>query len=228
MKDSGAIRDQIWLIPYNQSDTSSLSIPSALSFPLRKLDTNNKIIMTIDNTFNLWRIKDINGETEITKMMKSNIKTFKCWGSKAIIYQENNELMQIDTDSLLVSPVKPGLWISVEQISWGKQHCLIATRSGYVYSYGSDEYGQLGNDNFTDQQEPGLILQLSNCRVSKIAWTEYSSFAVARAKDFKLLLQNSKWDIVNLLALSEPDKDILFAWGRGNLGWLGTGDYEDR
>lgn len=109
MKDSGAIRDQIWLIPYNQSDTSSLSIPSALSFPLRKLDTNNKIIMTIDNTFNLWRIKDINGETEITKMMKSKIKTFKCWGSKAIIYQENNELMQIDTDSLLVSPVKPGL-----------------------------------------------------------------------------------------------------------------------
>jgi len=42
------------------------------------------------------------------------------------------------------------------------------------------------------------------------------------------LLQNSKCDIVNLLALSEPDKDILFAWGRNNLGTLGTSDFEDR
>jgi alpha-tubulin suppressor-like RCC1 family protein len=105
---------------------------------------------------------------------------------------------------------------------------LIATRSGYVYSYGSDEYGQLGNDNYTDQVEPNLILHLSNCRVSLIGCTDHSSFAIARAKDFKLLLQNSKCDIVNLLALSEPDKDILFTWGRNNQGTLATGDYEDR
>jgi hypothetical protein len=64
--------------------------------------------------------------------------------------------------------------------------------------------------------------------VSQVACTDHASFAVARAKDFKLLLQNSKCDIVNLLALSEPDKDILFAWGRGNLGCLATGDFIDR
>lgn len=31
-----------------------------------------------------------------------------------------------------------------------------------------------------------------------------------------------------MLALSEPDKDILFTWGRNNFGTLATGDYEDR
>lgn len=114
----------------------------------------------------------------------------------------------------------------MSQIACGNSHCLIATRSGYVYSYGSDTYGQLGNDNYTDQTEPNLILQLSNCRVSKIACTAYSSFAVARAKDFKLLLQNSQ--IVNLLAFSDSDKDILFAWGRNDHGTLATNDYEQR
>jgi len=167
-------------------------------------------------------------DIEMRKVVSDKVKYFRCWGSKVIIYTENNELIQVSLENFHPSPVKKGLCISVLQIACGKEHCLIVTRSGYVYSYGSDEYGQLGNDNFTDQKEPNLILQLSNCRVSKVACSDYSSFAVARAKDFKLLLQNSKWDIVNLFAFSEPEKDILFSWGRGNFGCLGTGDYTDR
>lgn len=70
--------------------------------------------------------------------------------------------MSLSDQEPIPKPLKHGLSISVEQIACGANHCLIATRSGYVYSYGSDEYGQLGNDNFTDQKEPNLILQLSN------------------------------------------------------------------
>lgn len=208
---------------------TSLTIPNTLSFPIKQVDADDEYILVLDNSNTLWTFKNITSPSiQIKRALKAKVKSFKIFNSKILAYIDTNELLQIPLNTLTPSPVKPGLWISVEQIACGKDHCLIVTRSGYVYSYGSDEYGQLGNDNFTDQAEPGLILQLSNCRVSKVACTDYCSFAVARAKDFKLLLQNSKCDIVNLLALSEPDKDILFSWGRGNQGCLGTGDYEDR
>lgn len=229
MRNSGGSRDQLWFIPYNYKDMSSLSIPSKLSFPLIDVDTNDENILILDHTQTLWDFKNVlSSEIEIKKVVDEKVRNFKWWGDRVIIYIENNELLQVSLDTFEASPIKLGLCISVSQIAWGKDHCLIVTKSGYVYSYGSGEYGQLGNDNEIDQEEPNLILNLSNWRVSKIAWTDHASFAVARAKDFKLLLQNSKWDIVNLFAFSEPDKDILFSWGRGAHGCLGTGDWKDR
>ncbi|CAI2379821.1 unnamed protein product [Moneuplotes crassus] len=208
---------------------SNLSIPSTLSFPLIDVDTNDENILILDHSQTLWDFKDIiSSEIQIKKVIDQKVRNFKCWGDKVIIYIENNELLQVSLDTFECSPIKPGFCISVNQIACGQDHCLIVTRSGYVYSYGSGEFGQLGNDNDHDQSEPNLILNLSNCRVSKIACTDHASFAVARAKDFKLLLQNSKCDIVNLFAFSEPDKDILFSWGRGAHGCLATGDCKDR
>jgi len=47
------------------------------------------------------------------------VRTYKVWGNKIIIYQENNELIRVninDTPSI-PKPLKKGLSISVEQIA---------------------------------------------------------------------------------------------------------------
>lgn len=44
MRDSGAIRDQIWIVPYQQSEMVNLSLPSTLGFPLRHVDCNNEYL----------------------------------------------------------------------------------------------------------------------------------------------------------------------------------------
>ncbi len=170
MRDPGSTRDQLWIIPYNYHDMSSLSIPSKLSFPVIDIDTNNDSILVLDHSQNLWAFRNIlSQEIEIKKVVDEKVRNFRCWGSKVIIYIENNELLQVSLETFKLSPIKPGFSISVSQIACGMEHCLIVTRSGYVYSFGSDEYGQLGNDADLDQKEPNLILNLSNCRVSKIA-----------------------------------------------------------
>jgi len=57
IRDSGTIRDQLWIVPYKQSEMINLSIPSTLSFPLRKVDCNNEYIVILDNLHNLWALK---------------------------------------------------------------------------------------------------------------------------------------------------------------------------
>jgi alpha-tubulin suppressor-like RCC1 family protein len=150
------------------------SIPPTLVFPIKEIDTNDDQVVMLDNSGTLWIFSDISGEEiSINKAVTHKVKQFKCWGDHVLVYAENNELLQFSFSTFDSYPVKPGLCISVEQIACGRDHCLIVTRSGYVYSYGSDEFGQLGNDNYTDQSEPNLILQLSNCKVSNIACTDY-------------------------------------------------------
>ena len=59
MRDSGTSRDQLWLIPYNQNEMSSLSIPSKLEFPIIDIDTNNESILVLDNDQNLWLLSQL-------------------------------------------------------------------------------------------------------------------------------------------------------------------------
>lgn len=53
---------------------------------------------------------------------------------------------------------------------------------------GKGQYGQLGLGNSNQNLEPELILYLTNFWVTKVACTDYSSFAFGKAKDFNLLL----------------------------------------
>lgn len=57
MRDSGAIRDQIWIVPYRQNDMMNLSLPSTLGFPIKGVDCNNEYIVVLDNSNNLWALK---------------------------------------------------------------------------------------------------------------------------------------------------------------------------
>ena len=117
------VRDQLWLVPYNQNEMSNLSLPSTLSFPLRDIDTNDEYILIQDNANVLWSFKNITQKNiEIKRALKDKVKTYKVWEDKVIVYAENNELLQVSLKSFESVPVKPGLCISVEQIACGKEH----------------------------------------------------------------------------------------------------------
>lgn len=78
MRDPGAVRDQLWLIPYNQIEMSNLSFPSTLSFPIRGIDTNNEHILVLDNSQTLWSFQNILGQDiEIKKVIEEKVKSFR-------------------------------------------------------------------------------------------------------------------------------------------------------
>jgi hypothetical protein len=125
MRDSGTTRDQIWIVPYKQSEMVNLIIPSTLGFPLRDVDCNSEFIVVLDNGYNLWALKNIDtSDITIRRVLKAKVKTFRVWGNTVIIYKENNELVKVNLsgDSVIPKPLKQGLSISVEQIACGKNH----------------------------------------------------------------------------------------------------------
>jgi len=46
----------------------------------------------------------------------------------------------------------------ISHLACGKHHALLLTSSGFVYSFGQAEYGQLGHSKDEDLKEPTIIL----------------------------------------------------------------------
>ena len=101
-----------------------------------------------------------------------------------------------------------------ENISLGEKHALGITDDGKVYSWGSNEKGQLGNgneDKFSLTGSPTLIesnVVLSN-GVSNTSIISYTLKSISASGEVSFAIdQNGK----------------MFAWGDNILGSLGTGD----
>uniref|UniRef100_A0A0K8SYD6 Putative E3 ubiquitin-protein ligase HERC4 n=1 Tax=Lygus hesperus TaxID=30085 RepID=A0A0K8SYD6_LYGHE len=89
---------------------------------------------------------------------------------------------------------------SIKTISCGKNHTLVVTRSGEVYSCGSNDYGQLGHDKTRTKLQ--LVSGLEAAKVREVACGEFHSMAL------------TVWG-------------ELFTWGCNNLGQLGHNTYSD-
>jgi RCC1 and BTB domain-containing protein len=68
-------------------------------------------------------------------------------------------------------------------ISYGKYHVLALTKSGKCYSWGYNNYGQLGNGTQTDDNKPKLINALLNEIVVQIACANCHSFVLTKSGD---------------------------------------------
>ena len=102
---------------------------------------------------------------------------------------------------------------------------LIVSSQCLIRISGSGDYGQLGHGTKEGRKSPELVSIIHNCRVEKVACTDHSSFAIAKAKNHQAL--NSVDDRLVMHALSNPEKTLLLSWGRGNTGALGNGTYDD-
>lgn len=84
-------------------------------------------------------------------------------------------------------------------IACGSFHNLALSRSGRVFSWGTNDYGQLGNGNTTYQVEPRPVHGMENIKVADISAGGWHS-----------------------LALSTEGE--VYTWGRGEYGRLGLAD----
>uniref|UniRef100_A0A670K307 HECT and RLD domain containing E3 ubiquitin protein ligase 3 n=1 Tax=Podarcis muralis TaxID=64176 RepID=A0A670K307_PODMU len=87
----------------------------------------------------------------------------------------------------------------VVYISCGNDHTAVLTKSGGVFTFGSGSCGQLGHDSLNDEVNPRRVLELMGSEVSQIACGRQHTLAFV------------------------PSSGIIYAFGCGTRGQLGTG-----
>lgn len=90
----------------------------------------------------------------------------------------------------------------IRDIACGNSFCLARDINGRVFSWGLNNYGQLGESENHAEFTPNMINYLKNQKIEKIACGEY-------------------------FALALNDKGKVFSWGIGNNGQLGHGNKSD-
>lgn len=88
---------------------------------------------------------------------------------------------------------------TVIKVACGAFHNLALTASGTVYSWGINDYGQLGNGTTCNSKVPIPVEDLYDVSISDVACGGWHSVAISEAGD-------------------------VYVWGRGEYGRLGLGD----
>ncbi|KAM4709462.1 putative E3 ubiquitin-protein ligase HERC3 isoform 2-T2 [Discoglossus pictus] len=95
--------------------------------------------------------------------------------------------------------VKPLRTQKVVYVSCGEEHTAILTKTGGLFTFGSGSYGQLGHNSVHNEINPRRVLELMGSEVSQIACGRHHTLAFV------------------------PSSGLLYAFGCGDQGQLGTG-----
>jgi alpha-tubulin suppressor-like RCC1 family protein len=198
----------------------------------------------------------------ITVLM--NIKTFYIFGKngkEVIIVDKNNKVfafgdnkygcLGLGHNKVVKEPeiVNELCDQQIIDICSGKDcNVLSLTKSGKCFSWGRNNYGQLGNGSQTDENKPKLIYALLKENVSQICCGNWHSLVLTTSKDLygfgyngygeigcgnnenqlipvKIGFNNEKIKSMscgNLFSLALTDVGHVFSWGYGNSGRLGN------
>ncbi|XP_036000989.1 probable E3 ubiquitin-protein ligase HERC4 [Fundulus heteroclitus] len=66
----------------------------------------------------------------------------------------------------------------VVQITCGKEHSVVLTKEGAVFTFGSGRYGQLGHNSFQNELRPRLVAELWGANVTKTACGRYHTLVL--------------------------------------------------
>ncbi|XP_071973647.1 probable E3 ubiquitin-protein ligase HERC3 isoform X2 [Engystomops pustulosus] len=107
----------------------------------------------------------------------------------------------LNDEQVRVSPchVKPLRSQKVVYISCGEEHTAVLTKTGGLFTFGAGDHGQLGHDSLHNEINPRRVLELMGSEVSQIACGRHHTIAFV------------------------PSSGILYAFGCGEHGQLGTG-----
>ncbi|XP_075207297.1 putative E3 ubiquitin-protein ligase HERC3 isoform X2 [Anomaloglossus baeobatrachus] len=95
--------------------------------------------------------------------------------------------------------VKPLRSQKVVYITCGEEHTAVLTKTGGLFTFGAGDCGQLGHDSFHNEINPRRVLELMGSEVSQIACGRQHTVAFV------------------------PSSGVLYAFGCGEHGQLGTG-----
>lgn len=143
----------------------------------------------------------------------------------------------------------PGL-SNIIAIAAGEYHTLALSRDGKIYSWGYNEYGQLGNDTFTNSTHPVEVKDIHDAIM--ISANESYSGALRRDGSVwiwglnvggelggKILTYKKPQAVATLRnmgalsmggfhTLTVDQSNNVWSWGRNNFGQIGDGTNQDR
>jgi len=92
----------------------------------------------------------------------------------------------------------------VTDVVAGKEHCLLLTEHGQVYSWGGGSRGQLGHGSLLSEEKPRLVMALDGMRIRKIAAGGWHSACISQFDDLYMF----GWNESGQLAQPSPANNL--------------------
>jgi len=92
----------------------------------------------------------------------------------------------------------------VTQVVCGKEHCMLLTEHGQVYSWGGGTRGQLGHGTLCNEENPRLIMALDGMKIIKIAAGGWHSAAISEFHDLYMFGWNESGQLAQQTNLAKP------------------------
>jgi len=102
------------------------------------------------------------------------------------------------------SSIPGGAQQKVVEIVCGKEHCMLLTEHGQVYSWGGGSRGQLGHGTLTNEESPRLVMALDGMKIVKIAAGGWHSAAISEFHDLYMFGWNESGQLAQQTNLAKP------------------------
>lgn len=125
-----------------------------------------------------------------------------------------SEAVHSETEIVLGTRVKSPVKIAgpeIKEISAGGNHSLYLDGSGYVFSWGNNEFGQLGDGTVISRADPLKVEGIS------------SVIAISAGYQFNMVVTEHKISAVSDLSSDDVFYRNIYSWGSNSSGQLGLG-----
>jgi len=92
----------------------------------------------------------------------------------------------------------------VVEVACGKEHCMLLTEHGQVYTWGGGSRGQLGHGTLASEETPRLVMALDGMKIVKIAAGGWHSAAISEFNDLYMFGWNESGQLAQATNLARP------------------------
>ena len=92
----------------------------------------------------------------------------------------------------------------VTDIAGGKEHCVLLTEHGQVFTWGGGSRGQLGHGTLASEEKPRLVSALDGMRVRKIAAGGWHTAVISQFDDLYMFGWNESGQLAQTTNLVKP------------------------
>jgi len=140
-----------------------------------------------------------------SKVLNNTVQMLKtsCGDAHNIGLDENGKAYSLPSP-LDFNPFPNGSTHKVTDVVCGKEHSLLLTEHGQVFSWGGGSRGQLGHGNLVSEEKPKLIMALDGMRIRKIAAGGWHSACISQYDDLYMFGWNESGQLAQPTNLTKP------------------------